>query len=109
MSDEQLQARPLAEQAVRALSEQSAQFAAERTASEMAERVVAGIFLHVGYDVNDKEAMKELRDNLQFLSRMNRGARDIKSAAIKTCVGAVVTGFITLVVLGFKDWFFQAR
>jgi len=102
-----LQARPLAEQAVRALSEQSAERAAEKMANEMAEKVVAGIFLHLGVDVNDKEAIKALRDDLSFLARMNRGAREIKSAAIKTCVGAVFAGLFSILIIGFKDWIFQ--
>jgi hypothetical protein len=74
---------------------------------ELAREIAAEIFLHFGVDVTDKTALRTLRDDLAFLARVNRGAREIKSAAIKTCVGAVVTGGIALLVLGFKDWVFS--
>lgn len=106
-ADEDLKARPLAEQAVRALAEQAAEIAAERTANHMAEKVVESFFLHIGIDVHDKDAMRELRENLAFLSRMNRGAQEVKKAAIKTCVGALTTGLLALLWLGFKDRFFN--
>lgn len=97
---EALQARPLAEAAVRALAEQTAEAAAERAAIKAVELS----FLLIGVDVHDKEQLARLRDDLAFLHRTNRGAREIKSAAIKTCVGAVLTGLSALLIFGFKDW-----
>jgi hypothetical protein len=104
--------KALAEQAVLAVAEKAAALAADKAASEAARRaavetadiVVARIFLHVGIDVADKDALARLRDNLAFLSRVERGAREIKSAAVKTCVGAVITGLLSLLVLGFLEW-----
>lgn len=74
----------------------------------IAERIVSDFFLKLGVDVEDKDAMHKLRDNLIFLGRMADGAREIKSVVIKTGVGAAVTGFITLVVIGLRDWLTRA-
>lgn len=94
-------ARTLADQAIRALAEQTAEAAAEKAAI----KAIQVAFLMLGVDINDKDALARLRDDLQFLQRTNRGAREIKNAAIKTCVGAVLTGLGALLILGFKDWF----
>lgn len=102
--DEELKARPLAEQAVRSLAEQTAELAAERAADKVAKRVLEGIFLHFGVDITDKAQVKALKDNLEFLHRVNRGSMEIKRAAIKTCVGAVVMGLLAILGLGVKDY-----
>ena len=70
----------------------------------LAREIAAEVLLHLGIDVADKEAMKEFRGNVEFLKRMDRGAREVKSAAIKTCVGALITGLITLLWIGLRDW-----
>lgn len=103
----ELQARPLAEQAVRSLAEQTAEIASERAGHAAAKAAVESVFLHLGIDILDKEQVSDLRESLQYLKRLNRGAKEVKSVAIKTCVGAVVTGIITLLVLGLKDWIFK--
>ena len=71
----------------------------------LAREIAAEVLLHLGIDVDDKEGMKEFRSNLEFLKRMDRGAREVKSAAIKTCVGALITGLITLLLIGIRQWF----
>lgn len=104
--------RALAEQAVLAIAERAAMLAAERAAEaaalraadHTAEMVVSRIFLHVGIDITDKVAMANFREQLQFLARMERGTREVRSMAVKTCVGAFVTGLITLLVIGFTNW-----
>jgi len=73
----------------------------------LAREIAAEVLLHLGIDVADKEAMKELRSNLEFLKRMDRGAREVKSAAIKTCVGALITGLLSLLWIGFHDHIFK--
>lgn len=103
-----LQARALAEQAVRSLAEQTAEMAADKAAEKVAAKVVESLFLHFGVDVKDQRAVAAFREQLAFLARMERGAREVKSAIIKTCVGALVLGFITLLLIGVKSWFFKS-
>lgn len=107
--DQELQARPLAEQAVRSLAEQTAEIAAERAAEKVAGKVIEGIFLHFGVDVTDREQVKGLKEDLSFLHRLNRGNMEIKRAAVKTCVGAVVLSTLTMLGWGFKEWLFGAH
>lgn len=96
-----LSPRELADQAVRALAEQASEAAAEKAAM----KAVAYAFLLVGVNIQDKEQVARFRDDIGFLYRMNRGAREVKNAAIKTCVGALLTGTIAIFWLGFQDWF----
>lgn len=70
---------------------------------ELASDIVRELFLHIGFDVDDKDQMRGLREDLAFLQRMNRGAQEVKRAAIKTCVGALATGVLALLWLGFKE------
>jgi hypothetical protein len=71
----------------------------------IAESAVENVLLRLGIDPGDPDGMASIRDDLQFLQRMNRGAKEVKRATIKTCVGAVVTGGIAMVLIGLKDWF----
>jgi hypothetical protein len=80
-----------------------AEHAADKAADKAAEQAVKVAFLMLGVDITDAEQVKQLREDITFLQRTNRGAREIKSAAVKTCVGAVVTGLLALLVAGFKD------
>lgn len=113
--DVKFDAARLAEQAVLAVAERAAVLAAERAAGEAAERaatrtadmVIEKLFLHLGIDVNDKAGLNTLRENLQFLARMDRGAREIKSIIVKTCVGAVVMGMLAILAIGIRDWFLK--
>lgn len=81
----------------------------QEIANKAAINAVDLAFLHLGVDINDPRSINAIREDFEFLKRTNRGAREIKNAAIKTCVGAVITGFIAMIVLGFKDtvlsWF----
>ena len=77
----------------------------ESVAEQAATRAVALAFLHLGVDVESKEELEAMRERFEFLKRMDRGAREVKRAAIKTCVGAVITGFIAMVLLGVQQWF----
>lgn len=76
----------------------------EEDRKALAREIAAEVFLHVGVDVRDADQLKTLRDDLAFLSRAARGAREVKSALIKTCVGAFATGVIAIFWLGLKDW-----
>lgn len=82
-----------------------AERAAERAADRAAMRAVELTFLHLGVDVTNKAEMESFKERLDFLKRMDRGAREVKRAAIKTCVGALVTGLIALVLLGAQNYF----
>jgi hypothetical protein len=100
-----LEPRPLAEQAVRAVSEQSAEIAAEKAAERAAIKAVEFVFLYLGIDINDKEALRRMREQLEFVARVERGATEIKNATIKTCVGAFFAGLFALLLLGYRDYF----
>jgi hypothetical protein len=95
-----LQPRALADQAIRALSEQSAETASDKSAT----KAVALLMLHFGVDVDDPQQLRDFKENLQFLARAARGAGVVKNTAVKTCVGALVTGFLAILFLGLKDW-----
>lgn len=95
-----LRPRLLADQAIRAISEQSAETAADKAAY----KAVALMMLHFSVDISDPVQVRNFKENLQFLARSARGAREVKHVAVKTCVGALVTGFIAIMFLGFKDW-----
>jgi hypothetical protein len=69
------------------------------------QRALNTTFLHLGVDLaNDKER-EALKEQFEFLKRMNRGAQEVKRATIKTCVGALITGLIALVLIGVRQWF----
>lgn len=95
-----LRPRLLADQAIRAIAEQSAETAADKSAF----KAVALLMLHFGVDIDDPYQVREFRENLAFLARSARGAREVKSVVVKTCVGAIVTAVIAILFLGFKDW-----
>ena len=87
----------------------------ERRIEEAAERAALKaldvLMLHVGIDVNDTDEIKAFRERLECLKRMERGAREtkhmIKQAAIKTCLGALIMGLLTLLGMGIKDWIYH--
>lgn len=66
------------------------------------------LFLHLGIDVNDPEELRALRERFEFLKRMHRGAVEVSSTArkavVRTCVGALASGLIALVVMRFKGY-----
>lgn len=74
----------------------------KRVADEAARKAVSDALLHLGIDVDNPETNADLKDDLAFLSRLNRGSREVKNAAIKTCVGAFITATIALMVLGIR-------
>lgn len=76
----------------------------ESIAERAAQRTIEGLFLHLGIDIKDPEALKQMKEDLAFLARMGRGAREVKSVAIKTCVGSLIAGLIALLGIGIKDW-----
>jgi hypothetical protein len=95
-----LQPRALADQAIRAIAEQTAETASDKSA----QKAVALLMLHFGVDILDPVQVRDFKENLEFLKRSARGAREVKHAAVKTCVGALVTAFIAILFLGLKDW-----
>lgn len=78
-------------------------------AEQAADRAVREVFLRLGIDVDDREALASAMDDFSFLKRMNRGAKEVKSTTIKTAVGAIIAAVFALLVLGFKEtvlsWF----
>ncbi len=76
-------------------------------AEAIAQRAIEGFVLRLGVDKNDPHALQRLKDNLDFLDRLNSGAKLVKNTTIKTVVGAVVAGLIALVLIGFRDWIIE--
>lgn len=73
---------------------------ARRIANQAAQGAIEGLFLHLGIDIKDKDALKELRSNLSFLQRMSKGANIFTA----TCIGAFASGFIGLMVFAAQQW-----
>ncbi len=92
------------DQIARYAAAQVVESAAQEIARRAAEQAVDTVFLKLGLDTSDHESIKQWNDNLAFLSRMNRGARQVSKAATTTCAGAVVTGLIWLIITGLKEW-----
>jgi hypothetical protein len=82
--------------------------AINEAAEKAALRTLEVMLLHVGVDIGDQDEMRGLRERFEFLKRMHRGANEVKSAAtkavVKTCVGALLTGLLALIVMGVRDW-----
>ena len=85
------------------------EYEVRKIAEDAAAKAVDLTFLHLGIDVNDSNSLNAMRDHLHFLQRMSRAADLVNKTIVKTCIGALVAGFIAMVVLGFKDtvlsWF----
>lgn len=79
----------------------------EAIADRSASRAVEGVFLRLGVDTKDPTALKELRSNLALTGSIAESVRVVRKTALTTAVGGVVTGLITLFVIGFKDWIFK--
>jgi sugar phosphate isomerase/epimerase len=77
-------------------------------AEDAATRAVEMTFLHLGVDLADADERAAMKERFEFLKRMDRGAREVKRAAIKTCVGAFITGSVALFLLGLQNWFHAA-
>jgi hypothetical protein len=80
---------------------------AEHIAAMAADKAVEGVFLRLGVDTKNPVALAAWQDNFSFLGRINTGAKLVKATTIRTGVGAVFAGCVTLIVLGFKDWIFK--
>lgn len=83
--------------------------AVQAVAQEASERALESILLRMGIDPDDKDGLKEFRENLAFVARMKRGANQLSSVIIKTCAGAIVAAFLWMLVQGFRDWILLPR
>lgn len=72
---------------------------------ELVRDTVEEVFLKMGIDPSNVNETSALKTDLQFLHNAHRGAREIKSVAIKTCVGAFFTFLIGLIGLGLHQYF----
>jgi hypothetical protein len=81
----------------------------EAMAERVAEKAVETFALRMGLDPEDKDALKEFRENLAFVSRMKRGANQMSGVILKTCAGAAVTAFLWMLVQGFRDWIYLPK
>ena len=75
---------------------------AAHRALEAFEHRIRENFLRLGIDTDDLDSLAYWQDNLQFLARANRGSKQVSSVIVKTCVGAVVSGLLWLIWVGFK-------
>lgn len=80
---------------------------AREIANEAAQRAVEGVFLHLGVDITDDKAVHELKENFQFLGRLNKNAKIASATTIKVTVTSAVTAIFALLLIGFKDWIFK--
>lgn len=78
----------------------------DEIAQEAADKALERVLLRLGIDPEDTQGLQNWRNDLFFLARMSRGAHQISSIIVKTCVGAAVLGIIWIVLQGFKDWVF---
>lgn len=101
----ELQARPLAEQAVRILAEQTAEIAAEKAANLAAEKAVQKVFEALGVDVTDKKSVAQLRRNLEDLGDWCDTQAYLKRKGIAAVLLALITGLISMAVLGVTTFF----
>jgi len=58
----------------------------------------------LGLHVDDR---KELRKDMQHLRKWRVLSDRVESSISRTVVVTIISGFVALVVLGFKDWIFQ--
>lgn len=73
-------------------------------AKKAAKETVKELFTALGVDTTEAAGIIEFQKTIAFATEMRVARETIRKASLKAAVGLVVTGLITLVLLGFKDW-----
>lgn len=68
---------------------------------KVAQRAVEKTLLTIGIDISTPEAIVRAQDNFGFLDKLNAGQKDVKKNAIRTLVGAAVTGALAYLTIAF--------
>lgn len=55
----------------------------------------------IGFDLTEPH---EIQEDMAYLRNLRETGKQVKSAAVKTCVGAGIAGACTILVYGFKEW-----
>jgi hypothetical protein len=67
---------------------------------QLIRETVTYMFEHMGLDISDPT---ELQRDFAHLRKLRVGSERIKDGAIKTCVGALITGLIYLILEGLRS------
>lgn len=78
---------------------------AREIAREAARQAVADTFLHLGYDVSDKEQVRGLKADLLHLRRWRVATDSVGKAGLITVAGILITGFAGLLWAGIQVMF----
>lgn len=71
------------------------------TVAETVPAVIESVLERFGIDTKDAN---ETQQDFAHLHRLRRGSELVKSTAIKTCVGTLITGTLFIGVLGLREW-----
>lgn len=75
---------------------------ARQIAQEAADTAVATLFLHLGYDVHDKEQVRHLKRDLEHLRGWREATDTIRKQGVTAAVTVVVAGALGALWLGFQ-------
>jgi hypothetical protein len=74
------------------------------TAEEAARRTIEATFTMLGQDITKPEGVQRLQKIFTFAGDMTDARDTIKKQSLRTAVGLIITGAITLLALGLKDY-----
>jgi hypothetical protein len=66
----------------------------EQIAEEAAAKAIERMFLMIGVDVTDPDAIIEFQTDLKHVRAWRKSTQTVRDHALKTAIGVVVSGFL---------------